>query len=157
MLISNDPSASAKTVAGALDKQTALHALRFQERERIRGALNKYLVTASIFDFTYADETSIEAIGHVQKASNSCPLVCISSRMTTGRFGSSRSGMFSYAHPQVPALALRKLLQRARSAEATPFQGPIQANSLIEVIQLLLFAGVSGRVMVNRGVSRRFT
>lgn len=154
MLISNDPAASTKTIANALDRQTALHTLRFQERERIRGALNKYLINASIFDFTYADESSIEAIGHVQKANASCPLVCISSRMTAGRFGASRSGMFSYAHPQVPALVLRKLLQRSRSAEATPFQGPLQASSLIEVIQLLLFAGVSGRVMVWNGWSR---
>ena len=133
---------------GSLDKTTRLLAFRSQERDALRAALHDNTFVGAIFDLNYCDDSILEIIGQTQKACKNYPLICISGRQLTGHTLSQSNRTFYYAHSRVPAFALRKMLQQPPQPEPMQFQGVLQTRSLSEVVQLLLFACLSGRLTV---------
>lgn len=154
LLCSNEPKISEELMIGSLDKATRLLAFRSQERDALRIALHDHLIVGAIFDLNYCDESILEIIGQTQKACKNNPLICISGRQLTGHTLSQSNRTFYYAHSRVPAFALRKMLQQPPLPEPMQFQGVLQTRSLSEVVQLLLFACLSGRLSVVSDTQR---
>jgi hypothetical protein len=148
LLCSNEPAISEQIVSGSLDRSTGFLTFRSQESEALRAALRDYFIAGAIFDLNYSDDSLLEVIGQVQKVCRNRPLICISARLLAGHTLSQPNRTFYYAHSTIPPFALRKMLQQPTLSEPMNYQGPLQTRTLSEVVQLLQFAGLSGRIIV---------
>lgn len=131
-----------------MDESNRLLCFNFNELNSLRTAMNYYLVSSAIFDLNTANDSILDAIGYVQKSDTNCRIICITGRKVVGNTVNHNNGAISYVHSPIRVAKLRKQLLRTPSAEALPFQGPCHGRSLLEVIQLLLFVGLSGRLSV---------
>ena len=148
ILCSNEPAISEQILSGCFDKELGLLTFRSQESEALRAALRDYSVAGAIFDLNYCDQNLLTIIGQIQRACRNPPLVCISSRQLAGVMLSQPDRSFYFAHPQVPQLALRKLLSQPPIPGPMNFVGPLQTRTLSELVHLLQQAGLTGRVTV---------
>lgn len=148
VLCSDDPSKYESTIIDSMDESARLLCFNLSELNQLRIALNHYLVFAAVFDLNTTHDSILDAIGHVQKSGTNCRIICITGRKVVGRAVNHNSSAISYVHSPIRVSKLRKQLLRTPSAEALPFQGPCHGRSLLEVIQLLLFVGLSGRLTV---------
>ncbi len=148
ILCSNDPSMYESIIMDNTNESTRLLCFKFSELNALRVALNHYIISAAIFDLNSLNESILEAIGYVQKSGTNCRIICVTPRKVVGHAINHQHDTFAYVHTPLRATKLRKQLLRPVTSEALPFQGPFQGRSLLEIIQFLLFAGLSGRLIV---------
>ena len=148
VLCSDDSSKYESIIIDSIDESDRLLFFSLSELNQLRIAMNNYLIFAAIFDLNTANDSILDAIGYAQNSGTNCRIICITGRKIVGRVVNLNNSAISYVHSPIRVSKLRKQLLRTPCAEALTFQGPCHGRSLLEVIQLLLFVGLSGRLIV---------
>ena len=131
-----------------MDESHRLLCFNYSELQSLRTALNHYLILSVVFDLNTANDSILDAIGYVQKSSTNCRIICITGRSVVGQTVNHPNSAISYVHSPIQVPKLRKQFLRSPPVAVRPFHGPCHGRSLLEIIQLLLFAGLSGRLSV---------
>lgn len=153
LFISNESAQTMKSFADQLLPRQNIRSFRFREGALV-DALRRSSAATTVIDLSNTDEYVLEVIGQAQKINPSAPLICLSPRLPAAQAWISRDGSFFFLPTQIAGVPLPPILQRAPTPPSISFRGEFQAESLIEIVQVLLIAGVSGRLAVWRRWSR---
>lgn len=153
LVISNEPAPYFKNIAERLEPSNHVSYLRV--KDAVHGdVLARSRANYALVDLTDTDEYVLSVIGRLQDVGSNWPLICLSPRLPADSTLLSREGSFLFLHPQLTSVTLPHSPQRPIPPLRSSFRGEFQAESLLEVVQLLLLAGVSGRLVVWRRWSR---
>lgn len=148
LICSNEPSILESAIIAALDAAIRPLVFKFSERDALRRALSAQLLPTVVLDLDHADESCLDIIGLVQRAAPICKLLCATARKSIAQIANRGDSMFALVPLPASPVQLRKQLAQAPAARPLRFQGPCGSSSLLDIVLLLLFSGLSGRLIV---------
>ena len=148
LICSNEPSMAESVIIAALDAAIRPLVFKFSERDALRRALSAQLLPAVILDLDHTDESCLDIIGLVQRAAPLCKLLCATTRKSVAQIAERGDSTFTYVPLPTSQVQLRKQLAQAPIARPLRFQGPCSSGSVLDIVLLLLFSGLSGRLIV---------